>query len=125
MKQRPRTVYTLQPSSSKNKGVLVRHLVNSMYSPSLNSTGKAGLRTPFLKGQTTAGTEGTDLELVRREGKVSVEKFAACLSLTVAGKLVAWRLGRELVVVGDFFAPVDVAQGEDDNALVALDADDA
>lgn len=30
----------------------------------------------------------------------------------------------ELVVVGDLFAPADVAQGEDDDALVALDVDD-
>ena len=56
--------------------------------------------------------------------RVLVEEAAAPPGAAVAVQLAVGVLDGELVVVGELLAPVDLPQGEDDDVLVAVHADD-
>lgn len=53
-----------------------------------------------------------------------IEKAAAASCATVAVQLVVIVLDGKLVVVGQFFTPVDLPQGKDDYVLSAVHIDD-
>lgn len=53
-----------------------------------------------------------------------IQEAATASRTAVAMQLVVLILDGELVVVGEFFAPVDLPQGEDDNVLAPIHIDD-
>lgn len=55
---------------------------------------------------------------------VLIQEATAASRPAVAVQLVVFVLDGELVVVGQFFAPVDLPQGEDDDVLAAVHVDD-
>lgn len=56
---------------------------------------------------------------------VLIQEAAAASRPAVAVQLVVLVLDGELIVVGEFLAPVDLPQGKDDDVLVAVHVDDA
>lgn len=54
-----------------------------------------------------------------------IQEVTAASRPAVAVQLVVLILDGEFVVVGEFFAPVDLPQGEDDDVLTAVHVDDA
>lgn len=55
---------------------------------------------------------------------VLIQEAATASRTAVAVQLVVLILDGKLVVVGEFFAPVDLPQGEDDNVLAPVHVDD-
>lgn len=52
-----------------------------------------------------------------------IEELATLFGPTVARQLIAWFLNGELVIVGEFLAPVDFPHSKDDDVLLAVDID--
>lgn len=57
-------------------------------------------------------------------GDALIQEAATAPRPTVAMQLVVLVLDGKLVVVGEFFAPVDLPQGEDDDVLAPIHIDD-